>query len=679
MDNRLSNLYSLLAKQGKTFEIPYLAKRFQVSTRTIYNDIKKLNETLMAASEEIIAIEKGRVYYSVDNPVEIEKLLLKNSDFISGDKSIRRVRLLETILLLPDYFSSEELLRKTLVSKNTLLSDLQEVRKILQKNKITLESLPFRGYRVIGDEIDIRNLLAATLEQDPLLFETEHYEMEQPLLAEIESFIEKICGQLGIQLSDESFQKVILHFWITKKRSALGKTLAASNKEDILSKEEKALHERCRELTELFRQSINLAEQLYLANKISEASITKYQELLSDKWVTFNLVIERFISAVNMQLPELDFKGDKKLYEGLINHLRPAYKRALANETLENPMYEHVLEHYRELHLIVQKQISVIERMLEIEFTDHETSFFTLFFAASVERSKFYVPHKAKVVIICNAGISTSEILKSKIKSIFSVDVIGTFGAREGVRWIAEHKVDLVITTIPLDLKRVPFVQVNPYLSEEDIQIISEFIKPVVHEINVDDLLRIVNKYVKLSTQQIHNLTEEFKEYLNIRSSENLKREYQPMLKEILSEDLIDLHYHAENRDEAVKRSGELLVNKGLASANYIEGMIRNVEINGTYIVIAPGIAMPHARPEEGALAIGFSIVTLEEPVVFGHPKNDPVNIVIGLCAVDHQTHLKALAELVEILSHEQNVENFLKATNASEILAMVKGGNESC
>ena len=103
------------------------------------------------------------------------------------------------------------------------MSDLQEVRKILQKNKITLESLPFRGYRVIGDEIDIRNLLAATLEQDPLLFETEHYEMEQPLLAEIESFIEKICGQLGIQLSDESFQNGNIALWITKKKGALRK------------------------------------------------------------------------------------------------------------------------------------------------------------------------------------------------------------------------------------------------------------------------------------------------------------------------------------------------------------------------------------------------------------------------------------------------------------------------
>lgn len=149
------------------------------------------------------------------------------------------------------------------------------------------------------------------------------------------------------------------------------------------------------------------------------------------------------------------------------------------------------------------------------------------------------------------------------------------------------------------------------------------------------------------------------------------------MLKEILTEELIDLHYQAKNRDEAVRRCGELLVRSELAAESYIEGMIKNVEVNGTYIVIAPGIAMPHARPEEGALAIGFSIVTLAEPVVFGHPKNDPVRIVIGLCAVDHQTHLKALSELVEILSHEENVTRFLKATEAGEILQMVKGGTD--
>lgn len=678
MDNRLSNLYSLLAKQGKTFEINQLAKRFQVSTRTIYNDINKLNETLAAAGQEIVVIEKARVYYNVENPAAIEKLLLKNSDFVSSDKLIRRIRILEEILLSTAIFSTEDLLKKTLVSKNTLLSDLQAIRKKLEKNGIVLESIPFRGYRILGDESRIRNLLAATLEQDPLLFETEHYEAEQQVLLSIEEFIEKICNQLGIQLSDEAFQKVIVNFWITKKRMELGKVLTTVAEKDLLSKEEQILLEYCEELDELFNQPVSMTERNYLANKLSEASITKSQELLFDKWVTFNLVIETFITAVNKELPELDFKGDKKLYEGLINHLRPAYKRTLANETLENPMYDYVLDHYQDLHLLIRKHISLIEKMLKVEFTDHEISFFTLFFAASLERKKFYVPHKTKIVIICHAGISTSEILKSKIKNIFNVDVVGTFGAKEGINWLADHKVDLVITTISLELKSVPFVQVNPYLSEEDISIISEFIKPVFHVVSVEKLLKMVKKYAGLTPQQVQNLSEDFKEYLNLKSGENLKREYQPMLKEILTESLIDLHYHAKNRDEAVRRSGELLVENGLAAPSYIDGMIKNVEVNGTYIVIAPGIAMPHARPEEGALDIGFSIVTLQEPVVFGHPKNDPVRIVIGLCAVDHQTHLKALAELVEILSHEENVERFLNAEKAKEILMMVKGGNES-
>lgn len=678
MDNRLSNLYTLLAKQGKIVEINQLAKRFHVSTRTIYNDINKLNETLSSVSEKTIIIDKARVEYSVDSPVDIEKLLLNNSDFVSSDKQIRRIRVLESILLSAGIFSSEDLLQRTLVSKSTLLSDLQKIKRKLQENGLELETLPFRGYRVIGDEILIRNLLAATLEQDPLLFETEHFEHEKELLRDIEAFIEKICDRLGIQLSDEAFQKVLIHFWITKKRIELGETLSTISEKDFLSKEEQTLFDYRRELVELFGQPVSSTEQIYLANKLSEASITKYQELISDKWVTFNLLVETFITAVNSELPELDFKGDQKLYEGLINHLRPAYKRTLAKESLENPMYDYVLEHYCDLHLIIRKQISSIEKMLEITFSDHEISFFTLFFAASLERKKFYVPHKTKIVIICHAGISTSEILKSKIKNIFNVDVIGTFGAKEGVKWLTNHKVDLVITTISLEIKSVPFVQVNPYLSEEDISIISGFIKPVFHEVEVGKLLEIVKQYAVLSPQQVQSLSKEFTNYLNLKSSENITREYQPMLKEVLTEELIDLHYRAENRDEAVRRSGELLVKNNLATDAYIEGMIKNVEVNGTYIVIAPGIAMPHARPEEGALAIGFSVVTLAEPVVFGHPKNDPVKIVIGLCAVDHQTHLKALAELVEILSHEENVERFLKAKEAKEILAMVKGGNES-
>ncbi|MGG5372663.1 BglG family transcription antiterminator [Enterococcus sp. AZ196] len=679
MDNRLSNLYTLLAKQGKPIEISQMARRFQVSTRTIYNDINKLNELLETISSEKITIEKAQVCYRASVPVDMEKLLLKNNAFVSGDKTMRQTRILESILLSPDFFNSENLLQQTLISKNTLVSDLQQIRKKLTQSGICLESVPFRGYRVIGEEGDIRNLLAATIEKDPLLFEIEAYEKEQQLLTKIEAFIDTVCNKIGIQLSDESFQKVIVHFWIAKKRIELGKSFPMSVEKELLNKEEQTLCDYQKELAVLFEHPVGTMECFYLANKLSEASVTKYQELRSDKWLTFNLMVETFINAVNQEYSTVDFSGDQKLYEGLINHLRPAYKRALAKETLENPMYEYVLGHHDKLHRLVCRHIPLIEKALEIRFTDHERSFFTLFFAASLEREKFYVPHKTKIIIICPAGISTSEILKNKIRNLFNVDIVGTFGAREGVRWLEGHTVDLVVSTVPLKLNGVPFVQVNPYLSDEDIRMITEFIKPIFHEVSIDHLIGIVKKYTSLTPQQVHSLSKEFMEYLNLKAAGKLKKEYQPMLKELLTEELIALQYHAKDRDEAVRKSGELLVKSGLASENYIEGMIKNVEVNGTYIVIAPGIAMPHARPEEGALAVGFSIVTLKEPVVFGHPKNDPVTIVIGLCAVDHQTHLKALAELVEILSHEENVGSFLAATEPKEILAMIKGGEESC
>ncbi|WP_298580139.1 PTS sugar transporter subunit IIA [uncultured Olegusella sp.] len=179
-----------------------------------------------------------------------------------------------------------------------------------------------------------------------------------------------------------------------------------------------------------------------------------------------------------------------------------------------------------------------------------------------------------------------------------------------------------------------------------------------------------------LNEGQANNIQLELAYQLGFSSREDIQKErYQPMLKEILSEDLIECDYPAADRNQAVRKAGSLLVQKGLASEEYIDAMIENVEVNGTYIVIAPGIAMPHARPEKGAKSVGFSIVTLKEPVVFGHPSNDPVAIVIGLCAIDHQTHLKALSELADILSDPEKVIQLRQAVTPQDVLSLIGEG----
>ncbi len=96
--------------------------------------------------------------------------------------------------------------------------------------------------------------------------------------------------------------------------------------------------------------------------------------------------------------------------------------------------------------------------------------------------------------------------------------------------------------------------------------------------------------------------------------------------------------------------------------------MIQAFEELGPYMVIAPGIALAHGRPSEAVLATGLSLVTLSTPVVFGSTANDPVSLVIGLAAVDHDSHIDLMAALSELLMSEETVNLLLKATNESEV-----------
>ena len=239
------------------------------------------------------------------------------------------------------------------------------------------------------------------------------------------------------------------------------------------------------------------------------------------------------------------------------------------------------------------------------------------------------------------------------------------------------NKTDLIISTIPFNYPNVESIQVAPFVTEEDMKKLYLLFNTNKEKIDMNEIVSIINQEVVLTSEQKQTIKAELMTYFRLKNDQDSEKGvYQPMLVEVLNEKLIKVNYEASNRDEAVKASGQLLVDSGLAKQSYVDGMLENVEVNGTYIVIAPGIAMPHARPETGALDIGLSIVTLKEPVVFGHPQNDPVNIVVGLCAVDHQSHLKALSELVEILGNEEKITQIKTAETAEDIMTIIRGGN---
>jgi PTS system ascorbate-specific IIA component len=96
--------------------------------------------------------------------------------------------------------------------------------------------------------------------------------------------------------------------------------------------------------------------------------------------------------------------------------------------------------------------------------------------------------------------------------------------------------------------------------------------------------------------------------------------------------------------------------------------MVDAFEELGPYMVIAPGIALAHARPSAEVLSTGLSLVTLSESVHFGNTTNDPVSLVIGLAATDHDGHIDLMAALSELLMDVMKVNMLLQATNLEEV-----------
>jgi ascorbate PTS system EIIA or EIIAB component len=138
-----------------------------------------------------------------------------------------------------------------------------------------------------------------------------------------------------------------------------------------------------------------------------------------------------------------------------------------------------------------------------------------------------------------------------------------------------------------------------------------------------------------------------------------------------LPEEAIDLHVRAVDWRDAVRLVGRGLARSGATRQAYADEMIRMIEENGPYVVIAPGLALAHARPGPDVLRTGLAIATLAEPVAFGHPHNDPVRVVVGLAVATPREHLGAVAAVANVFNDSGAIDELVAATDVAAVQAL--------
>lgn len=120
---------------------------------------------------------------------------------------------------------------------------------------------------------------------------------------------------------------------------------------------------------------------------------------------------------------------------------------------------------------------------------------------------------------------------------------------------------------------------------------------------------------------------------------------------------------------EAVRLAGNLLVRVGAVEPGYVRRMIQNIEELGPYVVLGRGVALPHARPEDGVKRVALSVVTLQRPILFPGREDSPVDVVIGLAAVDNTSHITVMQRLAEMLDNRGFADRARRARSARELL----------
>ena len=147
------------------------------------------------------------------------------------------------------------------------------------------------------------------------------------------------------------------------------------------------------------------------------------------------------------------------------------------------------------------------------------------------------------------------------------------------------------------------------------------------------------------------------------------------LLKEIVEKKHYTFVEGAPEWREALRLGCKPLEADGTVDPVYAEVIVENVEKNGPYIVLVPGVAMPHTTENAkgcNGTAIGFMHTT--ESVHFDEENPTPdtdAKIFFTLCSTNQDEHFQNMQRLMAVLTNEEAVAKLMEATCPEDLLAI--------
>lgn len=661
MNERCREILDILLKSENYLSLQKIADMLHISRRSIYYDICRINEWLEENGIAELETVRGKgIFIDQEKRAAIKKCTTveeQRDSYILAP--MERVNVIICFIIYADQkIYIEQLMEECTVSRNTIFNDMRIVVSQLQAYDLKLEYESKKGYFITGDAIRIRAMFLAQLHELETAMKSGalHFIDEEKTngyvkqLKEIENrlrtkYVEGTLWSLAALMPVMERGRAKLYFPNLKK-------------EELQSTRE---YQLVKEYFPEFEEN----EQIYLSLHLLGARVAVVSNDIFESHPNQTVYeITKALVAEFERIACVNFENREDLERALFIHINASLYRYQFGIQTADVMSEDIIREYPDLFEITKVVSRYIEKYLGMPIPDGEVAYLALHFGSRL--SVAGRDHSAfRILIVCANGISTGYMLKRELQKMLpSVEIAGVY-ASSSVQNI-QNICDIVISTVPFK-SVVPVIQVHPILTEQEREQILNHpkIRKITTGVSPEKIFDIVSPYVK--KQDYVRLKTDLWEYFagtQARKAEKMKL-HQGLL-DVLEEKNIGIHNEKMSWMQAILETGKCLKENGNIENRYLEEIISQIRYYGPYMFIVPGVALAHAKPEDGVKKLGLSLHIFREQIDFSDFHK--ANIILLLAAEDQESHLKVLKDIVTIFSVQARIDEIVELAESRQV-----------
>ena len=637
MNARQIFLLEFLLKQHEYLSANQLAEKYGVSTKTVYQDIDKLNDFFDEGElkSRIVKVPRKGIKLSADEErKQIHSLLLVNkheSGVQDFSPEYRESELIKRLFINQEELDIYDFAEEMYVTESTVHRDIDKLEKNLGQFNLKIR-IKHDQLFVDGDEWNIRKALQSYVIQVQSLGREENIErffLEKDIEICNEA-ISRLSQKYHHQFSEEYSCLLLVECLVFKKRTENNNCLT--------------------ERTSNLINDLNHLEVYFFSGELLESIINKsfseispYEiEAMAYSLLAYGFSIQSadYIQNIEHQVNELinkvsnllslDLSKDNHLKLMLSNHISKMIFRLRNQIYITNPALEEIKKQYSSLFNVIWIAIRGLSKYYEINISNEELAFIVIHFQLAIEK----IVKPLNIVVICQNGIATSELIMSKLHKIFDSDAkITNINARE-LDFYDLSNIDLIISTIALPEVKVPVIEVSPILTKDEIESIRSFYSE--HMTDNYTLMRTSLDGRKFNLESLQTL---IKKPSLIRETVKSKKEcIEKMIREC---------------DATNRRIKE-----------FKESILERETLGSTSVYT--GVALPHCDPrfvEQSELIV----MTLDKPINWGK-NNVKLIILIAVAENDIPIFKDSLIALYSVIENQELMNELVQLENGDEI-----------